>query len=115
MKHIKLRPHEVRILGRNYQVVFDYDSPLGLESLGVCNNQLMMIAVKDGQHPVEEADTLIHEIFHGIWYCMHISGSGAGEEEVVRRMASGFMSVLMDNPDLLKYLSAVKNPPKLEM
>jgi hypothetical protein len=41
---------------------------------------------------------------------MSISEGGAGEEAVVRRMASGFTSVLMDNPDLLKYLQAVQNP-----
>lgn len=115
MKHIKLRPIKVRIMGRDYVVVFDSDSLLGLENLGTCNNHNCVIAVKDGQHPVEEADTLIHEIMHAIWYTMHISGSGAGEEEVVRRMASGFMGVLMDNPDLLKYLQAIQNPPKLEL
>lgn len=115
MKHLKLRPTEVRIMGRNYQVVFDHESPLGLENLGTCNNQMCLIAIKENQHPVEEADTLVHEIFHAVWYCMHISGSGAGEEEVVRRMASGFTSVLMDNPSLLKYLASIQNPPTLEL
>jgi hypothetical protein len=115
MKHVKLRPTEIRVMGRNYQVLFDHESPLELSSLGTCNNQLMLIAVKEGQHPVEEADTLVHEVFHAIWYTMHISGSGAGEEEVVRRMASGFMSVLMDNPQFLKYLVSIKNPPKLDL
>lgn len=115
MKHHKLRPSQIRVLGRDYQVIFDYESPLGLESLGTCNNQLMLIAIKEGQHPVEEADTLIHEILHAVWYTMSISMGGAGEEEVVRRMASGLTAVMLDNPQLLKYLSSVKNPPKLEM
>ena len=115
MKHEKLRPESIRIMGRNYAVVFDYDSPLGIENLGTCNNQLCLIAIKEDQHPVEEADTLIHEIYHAIWYCMHIAGSGANEEEIVRRMASGFVSVLMDNPQLLKYLSAIQNPPQLDL
>lgn len=115
MKHVKLRPKSVRVMGRDYQIMFDHDSPLEMMNLGSCNNQLMLIAVKENQHPVEEADTLIHEIMHAIWYTMHISGSGAGEEEVVRRMASGFLQVLMDNPGLLKYLQAIQNPPKLEL
>ena len=110
MKHIKLRPDVVRIMGRNYAVVFETDSVLGTENLGTCNTQRCLIAIREGQHPVEEADTLIHEIMHAVWYCMSISEGGAGEEAVVRRMASGFAAVLMDNPDLLKYLEAIQKP-----
>jgi hypothetical protein len=102
-------------MGRDYQIIFDHDSPLELTNLGICNNQMMIIAIKDGQHPVEEADTLVHEIFHAVWYCMSIAMTGAGEEEIVRRLSSGFTSVLMDNPQLLKYLTAIQNPPKLEL
>lgn len=115
MKYHKLRPSEIRVLGRNYQVVFDYDSPLQISNLGTCDNGRMLIAIKDSQHPVEEADTLIHEIYHAIWYCMHVADQGVGEEEIVRRLASGFTAVLMDNPQLLKYLAAIQNPPKMEL
>lgn len=110
MKYLKLRPQVLRIMGRNYAVVFDSESPLGSDNLGTCDNHKCIIAVREAQHPVEEADTLIHEVMHAVWYCMSISEGGAGEEAVVRRMASGFTSVLMDNPDLLKYLQAVQNP-----
>jgi len=113
MKHEKLRPDAVRIMGRNYVVIYEDDSLLGTENLGLCNNSQCVIVVKDGQHPVEEADTLLHEIFHAVWYCMSISSGGAAEEEVVRRMASGMLSVIMDNPDLLKYFQAIQNPKHL--
>lgn len=113
MKHEKLRPDAVRIMGRNYVVIYEDDSLLGTENLGLCNNSQCIIVVKDGQHPVEEADTLLHEIFHAVWYCMSISSGGAAEEEVVRRMASGMLGVIMDNPQLLKYFKAIQNPKHL--
>jgi len=115
MKHEKLRPNAVRVMGRNYVVCYEEDALLGTENLGICNNHQCIIVIKEGQHPVEEADTLLHEIFHAVWYCMSISEGGAMEEQVVRRMASGMLSVIMDNPHLLKYFQAIQNPPHLEL
>lgn len=113
MKHEKLRPDAVRVMGRNYLIIFEDDSLLGTENLGLCNNSQCIIIVKDGQHPIEEADTLLHEIFHAVWYCMSISMGAVDEEVVVRRMASGMMGVMMDNPKLLKYFQAIPNPQHL--
>ena len=115
MKHEKLRPNFVRIMGRNYVIVYEDDSLLGTDNVGSCNNPQCVIAVKDGQHPIEEADTLLHEIYHAIFYCMSIAMGSANEEEVVRRLASGTIAVMMDNPHLLKYFQAIQNPPHLEL
>ena len=115
MKHEKLRPNQIRVMGRNYVVLYEDDSLLGTENLGMCNNHKCLIIVKEGQHPVEEADTLLHEIFHAVWYCMSISNGGADEEAVVHRLASGMLQVIMDNPHLLKYFQAIQNPPFLEL
>ena len=115
MKHEKLRPSVVRIMGRNYAVIFEDDSLLGVECLGMCNNHQCVIVVKDNQHPIEEADTLLHEIFHAVWYCMSIAMGNTDEEQVVRRLSTGMMSVMMDNPQLLKYFQAIQNPPHLEL
>ena len=113
MKHEKLRPDVVRVMGRNYVVLFEDDSLLGTENLGLCNNHQFIIVIKDGQHPIEEADTLLHEILHAIWYCMSVSMGGADEEQIVRRLASGMLSVMMDNPELLKYFQSIQNPKHL--
>jgi hypothetical protein len=115
MKHEKLRPSQIRIMGRNFVVLFEDDNLLGTDALGMCNPQKCIIVVKDGQHPVEEADTLLHEIFHAVWYCMNISHGGTDEEGVVHRLASGMMQVMMDNPHLLKYFQSIQNPPHLEL
>lgn len=115
MKHEKLRPGQIRVMGRNYIVLFEDESLLGGDALGLCNNHKCVIIIREGQHPVEEADTLLHEIFHAIWYCMNISHGGTDEEGVVHRMASGMLQVLMDNPSLLKYYQAIQNPVHLEL
>lgn len=115
MKHYKLRPGVVRIMGRNYAIVWEDDPILTTDNLGVCRNQQCIIAIREGQHPVEEADTLLHEIFHAIWYVMSISDGGAAEEQVVRRLASGMLQVILDNPHVLKYFAAIKNPDHIEL
>ena len=115
MKHVKLRPEVLRIMGRNYVVIYEDESLLGQAALGSCNNSQCVIIIQDGQHPIEEADTLLHEIFHALFYCMSIAMGQANEEEVVRRLASGMLAVMMDNPHLLKYFQSIQNPPHLEL
>jgi hypothetical protein len=108
MKEVK-RPDHIRVMGRDYSVVWEDDILLGTDNLGRTYSQQCAIAVRTGQHPVEEADTLLHEVMHAVWYCMSISEGGADEESVVRRMASGMMQVFMDNGHLLKYFADIYN------
>lgn len=106
MKDIK-RPDAVRIMGRNYAVLWEDDSLLGTDNLGRTYSQQCLIVVRTGQHPVEEADTLLHEIMHAVWFCMSVSEGGADEEAVVRRMASGMLQVFMDNAHLINYFADI--------
>lgn len=108
MKELK-RPSAIRVMGRTYAVVWENDSHLGTDNLGRTYNSQCAITVKNDQHPIEEADTLLHEILHAIWYCMSIAEGGADEEAVVRRMSSGLIQVFMDNPQLLNYFADVYN------
>lgn len=57
-----------------------------------------------GQDRFDEADTLIHEIMHAIWYQRGLQDSDT-EERIVAAMASGFAEVLARNPDVRRYLS----------
>lgn len=52
------------------------------------------------QSPQQQADTLIHELFHAIWATRHLPNE-IKEEEAVHRMASGWATVMRDNPDLV--------------
>ena len=109
MKHVKLRPRIIKVLGRAYVISYEPALNLGVPNVGLCDNSNLVIHVLDGQHPVEEADTLIHELLHAIWFIMSIDQGGVDEEAVVGRLASGLIGVFLDNPELLVYLQSIKN------
>lgn len=107
MKALK-RPAYVRVMGKDYLISYEDVSLLGTDSLGRCHHGMCRIAIQNGQHPVEEADTVLHEILHAVWYCMSVAEGGADEEAVVRRLASGMLAVFMDNPHLLQYFQDIR-------
>ena len=109
MKHVKLRPRIIKVFGRAYVISYEPALNLGATSVGLCDNSNLVIHVLDGQHPVEEYDTLIHELLHAIWFIMSIDYGGLDEESVVRRLASGLTGVFLDNPELLAYLQSIKD------
>lgn len=109
MKHVKLRPRSLRIMGKTYTVSYVYEGEIALSNLGQTDNRKLLICIQDGLAPVEEADTLIHETFHAIWYTMGIGHGPYDEESIVHRMSSGLLQVYLDNPEFLKYLSSIKN------
>lgn len=109
MKHVKFRPRIIKVLGRAYVISYEPALNLGATSVGLCDNSNLVIHVLDGQHPVEEYDTMIHELLHAIWFIMSIDYGGLDEESVVRRLASGLTGVFLDNPELLAYLQSIKN------
>lgn len=102
------RPEHVRVMGRDYLITYEDVALLGTDSLGRCHHALCRIVIQNGQHPVEEADTVLHEILHAVWYCMSVAEGGADEEAVVRRLASGMMAVFMDNKHILQYFSEMQ-------
>jgi hypothetical protein len=95
-----LRPSHVRVLGRNYALLFDHDDP---DECGKCEVPDHEINIRDGMPPVEEADTVLHEIMHAVWEHMDI-GHRRVEESVVRKLATGLTQVFQDNPALVQYL-----------
>lgn len=109
MNTARYRPHSLRIMGREYSV--DYDDILDQEMnfLGCCTNSEAEILIKDGQIPVEEADTLIHETLHALFYLLDFELSMKKEEAIVRPLATGILQVFLDNPGFLKYLLKVAN------
>ncbi len=107
-KYVIARPSIIRVMGRNFYISYVPPHPMGDGSLGQCNNGDMTIDIAEGQHPIEEADTLIHEVLHAIWFVMSASMGGADEEVIVRRMSTGLIGVYMDNPNFLTYLLEVQ-------
>jgi len=61
--------------------------------------------------PVFIVDTLVHEIFHAIWDVFHLEEDDT-EERIVATLATGWLGVLRDNPELVSCLLQVA--PKAE-
>ncbi|QDB71009.1 hypothetical protein bb8_p34 [Bordetella phage vB_BbrP_BB8] len=103
-----LRPKKVRILGREYDIKYTPD----IVELGLCYTDKCQIKIRDDQHPVEEADTVLHEVMHGLCALMNLNLSDEVEEHVVRKLATGLTQVFMDNPHLVTYLANAGPPPR---
>lgn len=109
MKHMKLRPRIIKVLGRAYVISYEPALNSGVPTVGMCDNSNLVIHVLDGQHAVEEANTLIHELLHAIWFIMSIDHDGLDDESMGLRVASGLVEVFLDNPELLAYIQSIKS------
>ena len=98
-------PQSVRICGRNYDIVVHEVDPFDAGKVGTFDAQRMRINILDGQEPIEEVDTVLHEILHALCWLL-VLDLGDQEENVVARLATGLVAVLQDNPDLGAYLTA---------
>jgi len=65
------------------------------------------LRISDG-HPDDVAllDTVLHELFHAIYHVYNIKDDDE-EERTVHTLATGFTQVLLDNPQLVKYINEV--------
>lgn len=97
MEHLS----RVRILGQVYEIRWE---PPADGSRGECDYVIKRIHVDPSYAPVEQADTLLHEILHGVVWGMKLGLSPSKEEKIVCALASGLTAVLQDNPQLRAYL-----------
>ena len=67
------------------------------------------ITIQNGLSPLDEANTLLHEILHGVAYVNSLTVSGQPldsdnkEEVVINQMTNGLAQVFRDNKWLLPY------------
>jgi hypothetical protein len=72
-------------------------------------DQKCRIEVVVEQTARQQADTLVHEVMHAIWATRSMPPV-IEEEECVTRMASGWTTVIRDNPELCRVLEqALRN------
>jgi hypothetical protein len=96
------RPKRIRVLGQVYKVI--WEAPESDTERGWCDLTNKIIHVAPTAHPVEVADTLLHELLHAIVYGQKLGLPDDMEEQVVCALASGLTAVLQDNLNLRKYL-----------
>lgn len=93
--------NNVRILGRKYAVVSK-----DIEGLfGRCDNAKAVITVCEDQDAHSAKDTLLHEIMHAVLHQQGYDNPYKEEERYVRPLATGILTVLLENPALVKYLT----------
>lgn len=98
-------PKKVKIGPYDYAIV-SLDKSDAEENYGTFASEEQEIRLRDSfksSHMM--ADTLLHEILHGIWF-VHGIVVRDGEERVIGQMATGLTQVLRDNPDLVEFLRA---------
>jgi hypothetical protein len=101
-------PKVIRVLGREVEVRFRQKKDMP-EALGEWHAEGTHIDLRRGQKPIEEADSLLHEIAHATLAMQGREFGGDTEELYVRALATGLLTVLRENPSLVAYL--MQEPP----
>lgn len=108
------RPHKVKIGDNEYKVVsrkYKSWSKKKTRTFGQIGYNKNVIEINKDQkngiwngQSVEEVDTVIHEILHGVVSEYEINVDGRKEEKWVTLMANGLTDVLLKNPNLVAWL-----------
>lgn len=101
------RPAYLRVLGRTYLLQFVPQETIE-GNYGVCDHRALVISVAEGLNPIEEMDTVIHELLHAIWHTSGLYADDLEEERCVFRLATCLTAVFLDNPRLLPYLNHLR-------
>lgn len=97
------RPARVKIAGRRWSI--EYLRRTEHHVYGMTYYDEHRIVIRDGLLPIEEADTLIHEVLHAMIASAGITLPDTEEEPIVRAIASSLTGVLKDNPSLRRYIN----------
>jgi hypothetical protein len=98
-------PTSLNIVGREVPIIVVDVFP---EQLGEYNYDDYSIKIKSGQHPLAEADTLLHECIHAIDDCFQLKMS----ERQVYCLAVGVLALLRDNKSMMPYLTEAIEKPR---
>lgn len=99
-KAIKVGPHSFSVVERNKKWVEEHAAE------GMCDFSSYTIEVNVQHRPSCVLDTLVHEIFHAIYFTYNMT-VGDDEERLVRTGSTGWLAVLSDNPALVKFINKV--------
>lgn len=95
-------PKKVAVSYQNLNVSYGKCKELGYYEAALSN-----IKLQEGQKWDEEANTLLHELLHAIWWCYNLGVNDDKEEKVVGTLANGLSDMFQRNPELVKYFTKV--------
>jgi hypothetical protein len=94
-------PTNVRVLGKDLIVTQVKPDDTADDDLGTWNDSTLTVYVKPGQLPIEEIDTLIHEVVHGIDYIMDLGL----KERQVRLLGTALAGIFQENPEFAAFVT----------
>lgn len=97
------RPKSIRLGGRPFSFRYRAEKEMP-DVAGECHYGKALIDIREGQLPIDETDTVLHEVFHAILYCQGREYGGKVEEAYVRALATGLTVALQDNPKFAEWL-----------
>jgi len=97
-------PSTIKFLGREITVSFRPESEMPNHDGEWVENK-MAITIREGLRALEEADTTLHELCHGVSDLMMLNLS----ERQVRCLATALIGIFQDNPELASYLTRRMN------
>ena len=102
------RPDRLKVIGKDYRVLYRKSDPALLEAgaVGLCEYDRLTLRIQTGQHPVELRDTVLHELLHAICYQGNAGLHPEEEERAVRIIATGLLGTLREQPEFARWLVA---------
>lgn len=94
-------PNTIRFMGEQWKIYRIPETSIPLSLLGRIDFQERYIDVAE-QQPLEEASTLLHEIFHLVDN-VYVLGM---EEQDILRLEKGVWRMFQENPSILTYFKA---------
>lgn len=110
-------PQQVTVGRTTYRVVCDaaewheLTQKIGINQNdhGGTNHHQLIMAVNPSDHAQQQADTLLHEIMHAIWFvgCLAnaLNSEGDKEEAVIGQLSPWMTLVLAQNPDVYSFIA----------
>ena len=93
----------LRIGAKHYKVRYRRPNSMP-DALGLHHYDKPLIDIRTGQQPLDEKDSVVHEVFHGILASQGREYGGNVEETYVRALATGLVATLQANPEFAEWL-----------
>lgn len=91
-------PDSIRVVGIDYQIVFDPIRTAALHICGETNNRLNVITIDPTMPTQMQRATLLHEVCHAIMYQFGLSNvfDEKTEEQIVNAVSNGLFDIVRD-------------------
>ena len=98
-------PESIKIGYRNYKLeAWKQTVATANEASGQFFITAGVLGYNQEEKGVSHANTILHEIMHGIIYQWNMELEERAEESIVNSLTNGLTTVFVDNPQLLDYL-----------